>query len=751
MKCDCNGMDLNELPSFENPNQIVSMDLSNNNLSNVTRWHLGEFTALRFMDISGNPIKEIGSKAFLNSSQMIELRLSANSLRYNSLRGMRSLRKLEIDGNGKLQEIPSQVMSHLQALEDLSITNTAITSLPPSFMDSYQHLKIINMKNNHLNSIDVGAFNNTPELLELHLAHNKIKTIHHSIVKHTSKLKVFDISHNELSTIDNDFLGSINDLNTLDLSFNKLASVSIKTNMLNLDLSSNAFTDTNNIKVSNKSWIQYLNLANNSLSRVTKFYTIDKNSVPSIYAEKQQKVDISYNEVQQIDADSFSSFYQIKKLDLEGNALTNIDNLRLPSFMRRLHLAKNRFTAIPQIVKNFKQMRWLDLSSNQLHNITEGVFTHFEDFRYFNVSHNRLDHFPEDFLTNSTITETLDMSGNSLACTCALKIGLARISESATILGKCQSAEGPQSMSTIKPTLMLSGMGLISNECNFCSLNPCQHGGICLNKTDEKTVCQCKPGFSGSACENVLPSTTTTPSSSSSNETGTPTTTEIDDTSNNSTGNNNTDNNNTDNNNTDNNNTDNNNTDNNNTDNNNTDNNNTDNNNTDNNTDNNNIDNNDTTTTTPTKTTKPKTSITPTLSTTTTTLSTTTTTKSMTTTTTTIKTTKPTTTTPYDKMLTTDYRIHTSPTQPSPITTKKSTDNPEKKSEKSQIGGDEKSVQNKLKTSIVFNVILAGMFMAVVIMLALLYRKYRIVYKLNQYHTKKDTIQLENSTTVNSV
>ena len=81
-------MDLKQVPSFQNPSQIVSIDLSNNMLSNISRLHLSDFTALRFIDILENPIQEIDSKAFLNSPQMIELRLSANLLKYNSLRGI---------------------------------------------------------------------------------------------------------------------------------------------------------------------------------------------------------------------------------------------------------------------------------------------------------------------------------------------------------------------------------------------------------------------------------------------------------------------------------------------------------------------------------------------------------------------------------------------------------------------------------------------------------------------------------------
>ena len=69
---------------------------------------------------------------------------------------MRSLRRLEINGNGDLPELPTKVMSRLQALEDLVISDTAVRTLPENFMDGYNELSILDMKNNHLDSIDAG-------------------------------------------------------------------------------------------------------------------------------------------------------------------------------------------------------------------------------------------------------------------------------------------------------------------------------------------------------------------------------------------------------------------------------------------------------------------------------------------------------------------------------------------------------------------------------------------------------------------
>ena len=76
---------------------------------------------------------------------------------------------------------------------------------------------------------------------------------------------------------------------------------------------------------------------------------------------------------------------------------------------------------------------------------------------------------------------------------------------------------------------------------------------------------------------------------------------------------------------------------------------------------------------------------------------------------------------------------------------------PKSERSNSQSDNDNASLQDKLTASIVFNVVLAIVIVTVVIALLFVYNKYRVIYKLNQYHTKKDTIQMENSITVNSV
>ncbi|XP_066923582.1 nephrocan-like [Clytia hemisphaerica] len=444
LKCDCRSKNLTTFPTklSQTPDRVIWLNLADNLLTNITREDLGTFTGLRFLDLTQNPIQFIGSKTFLNSSGLIDLRIQTDSLKYNSLRGLRSLRELRINGNGILPELPTKVMSHLKDLIHLVISNTAVKKLPENFMNGYKQLLILDMRDNKIDSVDAGAFNNTPNIRELHLSHNHIKTVHHTIIKHASKLKALDLSHNDLTSFDNDFLANIPELYLLDLSHNKLVNITLNIPILTLDLSSNAITTTDDMHFSNSCWIQNLNVANNSIIKLTRFYQIDKDLIPSQYTTKLQKVDFSYNGIQTIDSDVFERFYELKKLNLETNLLSNIDHLILSRNVFRLYLADNKFTRFPNIIDKLKFISWLDLSNNNIKDIPLKKLVDLISLRYLNLKNNLLSHLPVDFLSGTKLYDSFDLSDNPLVCTCALRnILTLSTTENAIILGNCTENE----------------------------------------------------------------------------------------------------------------------------------------------------------------------------------------------------------------------------------------------------------------------------------------------------------------------
>jgi len=564
MKCDCSSRNLTTFPQLPTK-KLIYLDLSNNNLTETTREAFAGLTELRFLDLTDNPIAEIGSKSFKNSSKMVELRLQTDSLKYNSLRGMTGLKKLDIYGNNKLSDIHIKVLKQLQNLEHLIITNSALRKLPESFLDGYQSLKVINLKDNKLDTIDEGAFNNTHNLLELHLANNEIKTVHHSVVKHADKLQVLDLSNNQLEHIDSDLLVNLPSVTRLDLSnnfltlsnssifFNSLKSLTldlssnkirefpkqlftentiesdsyidfsrneltkaelprpvkgtvnlswnqirqivVSDSIYNLYLSHNSISTPDDIKIASRAWIWNLDISHNSLTSLSKFYKISQHDVPRHVSK--QTIDLSHNKIHDVDSDTFSSFYQLRKLSLNNNMISSIDNgLQLPSFIQHLNLANNSLNAFPKILNKFRQLRFLDLSNNNgIQELPGNAFGNFQNLQYLSLRETGLTVFPDSFLSNSSVKDKLDLSGNELSCSCRVILGVNRAEKTAKVIGTCTEQGNDRQLSELrKPILDL----LLQNECDFCPLNPCMNNGQCTFK--KTTQCQCKPGFTGHVC-----------------------------------------------------------------------------------------------------------------------------------------------------------------------------------------------------------------------------------------------------------
>jgi Leucine-rich repeat (LRR) protein len=53
-------------------------------------------------------------------------------------------------------------------------------------------------------------------------------------------------------------------------------------------------------------------------------------------------------------------------------ALSLFPDVALPA-LRELHLRRNRFTAVPEVVRRFRQLRLLDLRANQLTSVPDWI------------------------------------------------------------------------------------------------------------------------------------------------------------------------------------------------------------------------------------------------------------------------------------------------------------------------------------------------------------------------------------------
>jgi Leucine-rich repeat (LRR) protein len=133
-----------------------------------------------------------------------------------------------------------------------------------------------------------------------------------------------------------DFYGSLTTLRTLDLGHNALVSVpdlDALTRLEILYLHENALTALPALPPS----LTYLNLSENPLREI---------ALPAL-----------------------PRLIELRMLDLE---LDTFPDVELPA-LRELHLRRNRFSSVPDVVRGFRELRLLDLRANRLTSVPEWI------------------------------------------------------------------------------------------------------------------------------------------------------------------------------------------------------------------------------------------------------------------------------------------------------------------------------------------------------------------------------------------
>ena len=133
-----------------------------------------------------------------------------------------------------------------------------------------------------------------------------------------------------------DFYGALPNLRTLDLGHNALRSVPDLSGLTRLEilyLHENALTELPGLPPS----LTYLNISENPLDTV---------ALPDL-----------------------GELIELRMLDL---GLSTFPDVALPK-LRELHLRRNRFTAIPEVVRGFKELRLIDLRANALTSVPDWI------------------------------------------------------------------------------------------------------------------------------------------------------------------------------------------------------------------------------------------------------------------------------------------------------------------------------------------------------------------------------------------
>ncbi|XP_031846298.1 uncharacterized protein LOC116432926 isoform X2 [Nomia melanderi] len=327
---------------------IASLDLSNNDITEITREMLNDLPAdLIYVNLAENRIRGIYSQVIENRHlRMLNLK---NNLIENIEEG--ALQKTNLTG---LYVLGNQ-------LDNLSF----VASLP-------QTLTELVVSSNHIASISDNAFSNLPRLVYLNLANNNIKKLQNNVFQGLESLQVLIVTRNSLMEIERQAFNNLKQLTTLYLHRNSLTK-----------LQKGTFTELESLKDLNLAWNKFEEITKDTfacLPETLDFLHVDFNEISSLEAGSFVNVprftlSLTGNKISSIPKGTFD-LPTLRDLHLNNNTLTTIDGDSyegLPQ-LKRLWLTDNLITVIPKgSCKNLGSLNVLDISKNPFGKLENGA------------------------------------------------------------------------------------------------------------------------------------------------------------------------------------------------------------------------------------------------------------------------------------------------------------------------------------------------------------------------------------------
>eukprot|EP00253_Pinus_taeda_P006470 PITA_06470 len=287
------------LAALSNCSNLLSVDLSQNNLTGKLPFTIGQFsTKLYILDLSFNDLTEGIPPQIGNLTSLTFLSLESNSFTGSIPSSVNMLQKLErlYMGSNHLQgSIPMEI-GQLKTLGLLDLSKNNLSGRIPDFVANLQQLRYLYLNHNQLSGNIPANLGKCVNLLLLDLSYKKLtghippqvaglanlafyfnlsnNLLHGHVplaLGKFNKLQAIDVSANQLTGYIPSALGSCQEIEYLNLSCNTLEgpiplSLSELLSLQDLDLSSNNLSGGIPISLENLTMLHHLNFSFNKLS-----------------------------------------------------------------------------------------------------------------------------------------------------------------------------------------------------------------------------------------------------------------------------------------------------------------------------------------------------------------------------------------------------------------------------------------------------------------------------------------------------
>lgn len=421
----CRDLNLRAAP-LNLPQGIHMLDLSHNQVQNLTEETLAYHTGFRRLNLQANKIHFIQPGLFKDMTDLKVLDLSRNHLNVFALSKtnigpLTTVESLDLSSNGLYTGMSDFFLSESPSLESVSLSSNSITKIAQNTFGGSSSLTKISLHNNVILEIEDGAFDSLSHLTELDLSKNSIGCIMDFNLCH---LKMLNLSKNSVEMFQSARSMDPYKLVSLDLSENKLSHFPLLpwNNILEyLDISRNRIQSVNVTSSPDTrtkvvlTQLKYLDMSYNQLRSLPEsfFYCmlslrvlkVSNNCISSFSVTRE----ISLNMVKIMDL----SYNSLQSLTFGKNTLRSLEELRLQG--------NNLATVDHQIFQRLPNLKHLQLQQNNLEICSSGPnhqdhtdcvsFTSIPSLNFLNLSENSLRALPANAFADTPLS-SLDLSQN---------------------------------------------------------------------------------------------------------------------------------------------------------------------------------------------------------------------------------------------------------------------------------------------------------------------------------------------------
>ncbi|KAM9450325.1 uncharacterized protein Hap1MRO34_021010 [Clarias gariepinus] len=381
------------------PSNARFIDMSFNYFSNIRAGDFEDLWNLRGFNLSNSNISQIEEGTAMHFPNLIKLNLAYNKLKTVSrglLDGLVNLQVLRLDGN-LIESIDEYAFNTLRSLTILNLTENNLRQIanvrPVLLSPSLEELLIGSNKFDVFNSYDLSR--TALSLKKIDLSYNALTKfqITENIFPNLDYLDLSHCGRNRTmlwNITDKAFLNSVKALN--------LTGVHMPEEDLTAVLQNISWASLFILRLSELKWMNPQTLLQSGCLPGLKVLRMLHNRIVNLTAHMLDpcsnltELDFGDNEISNISAPIFEELTQLKKLYLQGNKLTEVNNsFQNLLMLEYLDLSRNSISHLTCTdFANLTQLNTLYLYSNKISKLFQCVFKDLNNLEILNLGTNKL-------------------------------------------------------------------------------------------------------------------------------------------------------------------------------------------------------------------------------------------------------------------------------------------------------------------------------------------------------------------------